>query len=262
MQIPSEYRDAAVTACLKAAEILRKWSHREPDISYKEDNSPVTLADRESHEAIHAILKETGLPVLSEEGKLNDYEVRKHWNLFWMVDPLDGTKEFIAGRNEYTINIALIQKDSPIFGLIGVPEQHKVYMGISGVASYLFEESQLLEGCEDAKGQQLPMLDQSSGYRVVASRSHLSKATSEYIDGLRNEHPQLSFVQAGSALKFCRLAEGSADIYPRFTPCMEWDTAAGHAILLGVGKNVIQVGSTSPLKYNKKDLLSPFFIAK
>ncbi len=254
--------NAAVKAGLQASEILRDWSKRKLNVEFKSDESPVTLADRDAHRIIWDILEKTNIPILSEEGKVIPVAERQSWKKFWLVDPLDGTKEFIKGSPEYTVNIALIDDGLPVFGLIAVPEQKLVYIGFSDTGSRRFTEDDLFKGYSDLEGITLPDYPSSEEYRVVASRSHLSPETAEYIENLKSSQQNIEFVQAGSALKFCRLAEGAADIYPRFTPCMEWDTGAGHAILLGVGKDILKVSDGLPLEYNKEDLLSPFFIAQ
>jgi len=260
--ISIENINAAVKAALQASEILRDWSKRKISVQYKADESPVTLADRDAHRIIWDILEKTEFPILSEEGKVIPVAERQSWKSFWLVDPLDGTKEFIHGRPEYTVNIALIEEGIPSFGVIAVPEQKLVYVGFSGSESRRFTEDELFQGYSSINGVKLPDHKSGKAYKVVASRSHLSAETADYIENLKSSHQNIEFIQAGSALKFCRLAEGAADIYPRFTPCMEWDTGAGHALLMGVGKNVLKVSDGLPLEYNKADLLSPYFIAK
>jgi 3'(2'), 5'-bisphosphate nucleotidase len=262
--ISPEMLTMTLRAAVEAGRELRYRKDRALNIQSKEDDSPVTIADENAHRIIFDILKESGIPILSEEGRDIPLAERQSWEKFWMIDPLDGTKEFIKGRNEYTINIALIEKKEAVFGLIAVPELNQIYCGESGGCSYRFMENDLSGDFSIAREKATLLPDQTddSEYRVLASRSHLSKQTEAYIDELRKEKGEIVFVQAGSALKFCRLAEGKADIYPRFTPCMEWDTAAGHAILKGVGRDILKVEDGRPLEYDKPDLLSPFFIAK
>lgn len=262
--LSAEVLSLVFQAAKDAGEELRYRKGRALDVQSKADDSPVTIADENAHRIISSILKKSNIPILSEEGRDIPLKERQSWKRFWMVDPLDGTKEFIKGRNEYTINIALIEGKEPVFGLISVPEFGQVYCGESAGSSFRFRERDLSEDYCIARNKATLLPDQSddSEYRVLASRSHLSKQTEAYIEQIRKEKGEITFVQAGSALKFCRLAEGRADIYPRFTPCMEWDTAAGHAILRGVGRDILKVDDQQPLEYNKRSLLSPFFIAK
>ncbi|MGE0588545.1 MAG: 3'(2'),5'-bisphosphate nucleotidase CysQ [Cyclobacteriaceae bacterium] len=235
---------AAEAAC---KEILEVYHFADFETQLKSDNSPLTLADKRAHEALSKNLESTGLPVLSEEGKSIPYEVRKNWKQFWMVDPLDGTKEFIKRNDEFTVNIALIENQEPILGVLAVPVSGIVYYGAKDLGAFKREA-----------GRQLPVTgNQEPATRVVASRSHMNKETEEYIAKLG----RTEVVSAGSSLKFMLLAEGKADIYPRFGPTMEWDTAAAHAILKELGFRITKVDSDEGLTYNKENLLNPYFIA-
>jgi 3'(2'), 5'-bisphosphate nucleotidase len=254
----------AIIAAIEGGERILEIYREDFSIAYKADHSPLTLADQKAHEAISSVLKATGLPVLSEEGKNIPFEVRKDWRRFWLVDPLDGTKEFIKRNGEFTVNIALIEDGNPVLGVILVPVSGLLYFAsLSGGA---FKIPITRNNARDlrtiiANAESMPLENNPPALTVVCSRSHLSPETAEYIDKLRRSEPGLDFISIGSSLKLCMVAEGKAQIYPRFGPTMEWDTAAGHAILTASGGKVLQVGSQYPVIYNKPQLLNPWFIA-
>jgi len=240
---------AAESAC---KEILEVYHSDDFQTEAKGDKSPLTLADKRAHHAIVKILEQTELPILSEEGKDVPYEVRKNWKRFWMVDPLDGTKEFIKRNGEFTVNIALIENNKPVMGVVAVPVSGEVFYGIVGEGAYLKNNNQVKQKLQFAKPADLS----AQHVRVVASRSHLNEETQSFIDKLNK--PQL--VSAGSSLKFMLIAKGEADIYPRFAPTMEWDTAAAHAIMNALGIKVLHQRTQEELVYNKSDLLNPGFL--
>jgi 3'(2'), 5'-bisphosphate nucleotidase len=241
---------AADVAC---AEILAVYNSADFSVEAKADNSPLTLADKKAHHAIVNILNASGLPILSEEGKTIPYEERKNWNRFWMVDPLDGTKEFIKRNGEFTVNIALIENGKPVLGVVSIPVTGEMYCGAVGMGAY----KRVGTGTQSTLLQVRKALDlKKAGLRVVASRSHLNAETQTFIDALQS--PEL--VSKGSSLKFLMLADGQADVYPRFAPTMEWDTAAAHAIVNQCGMRVLQQGKAEELLYNKADLLNPYFL--
>jgi 3'(2'), 5'-bisphosphate nucleotidase len=239
---------AAEAAC---KDILEVYNSGDFQSEAKGDNSPLTLADKKAHNTISKILKSTNLPILSEEGKTILYDERKNWEYFWMVDPLDGTKEFIKRNGEFTVNIALIYKSTPVLGVVSVPVTGETYFAAAGKGAFI------RKGDTELK---LPIhhpVDLSkSGLRVVASRSHMNDETQSFINQLKEP----SLVSKGSSLKFMLLAEGNADVYPRYAPTMEWDTAAAHAIVNEVGARVLQFGKKEELRYNKEDLLNPYFL--
>lgn len=248
----SELLHIAINASeLASKEILDVYHSNDFQSESKDDKSPLTLADKRAHTAIVSILKETGLPVLSEEGKKIPYEERKQWEYFWMVDPLDGTKEFLKRNGEFTVNIALIHNQRPILGVVAVPVSGDVFYAVEGKA-FLKRNGQTIS----LPKRKLVSLSQPA-LRVVASRSHMSPETQDFIGALKEP----SLVSKGSSLKFMLLAEGLADVYPRFAPTMEWDTAAAHAIVNAVGISVKQKDSEQELVYNKEDLLNAYFIA-
>ena len=237
------------------------------NVELKSDNSPLTIADKRAHKIIADELEYTGLPLLSEEGSQIEYEIRKDWTQYWLVDPLDGTKEFIKRNGDFTVNIALISDQKPVFGIVYAPVPGYIYWGSKG-GSFRLNTSQLkLEECEgfqliETLAERLPCISRADGYLVLGSKSHMNEETETFINELRITYPELSFVSRGSSLKFCTLAEGGADIYPRFGPTMEWDTAAGHAVAFFAGCLVDLAESGLPVIYNKPSLLNPFFIAR
>ena len=254
------FTEAASRAALQAGRAIMEIYSKPAEtweVEQKADESPLTLADRRAHAIIVQMLADTRLPILSEEGACIDYDTRKEWTRFWLVDPLDGTKEFLKRNGEFTVNIALIENGLPQAGIVYVPATDILYIGNCQDGAYRIAHTQN-QGEEAA--EKLPQLADRP-FTVVASRSHLSPETAQYIDALRETHPTLECISAGSSLKLCRIAEGSADVYPRFAPTMEWDTAAGDAIVRAAGGNVIDAVTGKPLTYNKPDLHNPWFIA-
>ncbi len=223
-------------------------------IEYKDDKSPLTEADIKSNEIIcNALIKEYPLiPILSEENKADEYEIRKSWEYFWLIDPIDGTKEFIKKNGEFTVNIALIYKNAPVLGVVYAPALNDMYIAKKGAGAF-------------KNGGKLPLIinkNPTKQLTVVASKSHLSEETQEFIDNLAKETESIEQVSKGSSLKLVMIAEGSADIYPRLAPTMEWDTAAADAIVRESGKMTYQFENRQPVRYNKENLLNPWFIVK
>lgn len=239
---------AARAAC---REILEVYTSGDFETERKEDNSPLTLADRRAHNVINDHLKQTFIPVLSEEGADIPFDERKHWERFWLVDPLDGTKEFLKRNGEFTVNIALVEHNQPVIGVVALPVTGEVYYAMTGEGAFL-QNGDTLTPLPRRK----PADIRQEGLRVVASRSHMNEDTRGFIDQLA--HPTL--VSAGSSLKFIAVAKGEADLYPRYIPCMEWDTAAADVIVQEVGLQTVDVVSRKPLLYNKESLLNPYFI--
>jgi 3'(2'), 5'-bisphosphate nucleotidase len=231
-------------------------------VETKDDKSPLTLADKKAHLKIVEILGEN-LPVLSEEGKSIEFTERSGWDRFWMVDPLDGTKEFVKRNGEFTVNIALIEDGKSVGGVIYVPVKKDLYFGAVGMGSYKISEYEGDSYQWDelvGKAESLPASNDSAPYRAVGSRSHMSPETEEFFEELKKEHGEIEIVSMGSSLKICLVAEGSANVYPRFAPTMEWDTAAGHAIAKGAGKNIMDHTTQQEMRYNKENLLNNWFI--
>jgi 3'(2'), 5'-bisphosphate nucleotidase len=252
----------AIKASLKAGDEIMKIYDSDFAVEHKDDRSPLTLADKNAHEIISVFLKETNFPVLSEEGKDIDYPERQKWEYFWMVDPLDGTKEFIKRNGEFTVNIALIHQQKSILGVIYVPVTKTLYFAAKNIGSFKLEIHDILNDSLEgiiSQSAKLPLPESKREFTVVASRSHLSEETTMFIDGLKTSHKEISFISSGSSLKFCKVAEGAADVYPRFAPTMEWDTAAGQAICEIAGKKVVDYETNSSLLYNKKSLLNNWF---
>lgn len=256
--------EKAIIAAIQGSEKILEVYSGSFSVDLKEDRTPLTEADRKAHTAISGVLSATGLPVLSEEGRNIPYEERRNWERFWLVDPLDGTKEFIKRNGEFTVNIALVEKGKPVMGVILVPVTNELYFGnrdtgakkIQLAQNSSFDFNRILEFSKP-----LPAARKPRPYTVVCSRSHLSNETERHIETLKKTYPDLEYASKGSSLKLCLIAEGAADEYPRFAPTMEWDTAAGHALVELSGGRVIRTDDQEDLVYNKRDLLNPWFIA-
>ena len=240
----------AINAAILGGEEIIKIYNDEFEVSFKEDNSPLTVADENANAIIESLLEVTNIPILSEEGRDVPYQERKKWDRLWIVDPLDGTKEFVKRNGEFTVNIALIENGKPILGVIYVP-----------VTSVLYYASN--EGAFKKVNNivvQLPNVNQKNNFVAVGSRSHQSDETKAYFEELSKKHGNVEIVSMGSSLKICLVAEGSADVYPRFAPTMEWDTAAGHAIANFAGKKLIDYTTKKEMRYNREQLLNNWFI--
>ena len=255
-----------LTTALQAGKaILNIYSSHDYQIETKEDNSPLTTADLRSNSIINQNLKTLNIPILSEENKAIPYSQRKHWNEFILVDPLDGTKEFIKRNGEFTVNIALIRHGLPVMGVIYAPVPDVLYWGSEEDGSWkLVKASESLNENDIFKGaEKLPAnRSDATHLRVVASKSHFSKETEDFVNSLKTEGKDIELVSRGSSLKLCLIAEGSADIYPRLGPTMEWDSAAGHAIAKYAGCEVMQFETEKELEYNKEELLNPWFVVR
>ena len=252
----------AIQAAVAAgAEILKVYNTNFA-VERKDDNSPLTQADRNANAVINNWLKHTQIPIISEENRQLDYEERKGWQRCWIVDPLDGTKEFIKRNGEFTVNIALVENEIPVLGVIYVPVTKELYFtAADGKTSKKITLSSEGESVEAILGnaKEIKPREASSRITVVGSRSHLNEETKNFIAGLEKRN-QVALVSKGSSLKFCLVAEGLADIYPRYAPTMEWDTAAGHAICRAVGVSVIDEATGKSMKYNKPNLLNNHFL--
>jgi 3'(2'), 5'-bisphosphate nucleotidase len=257
---------AVHTAYEAGLSIMKVYRKKIFKTELKEDLSPVTEADHAAHRIIAGQLEHTAIPILSEEGKEVPYEVRKHWKKFWLVDPLDGTKEFIRKNDEFTVNIALIEGKVPVMGVIYAPCLDIMYFASDLLGAYRIieyaEKDGSIQNLQDLTGhaEKLPGKIPRRPYTAIASRSHRNEQTDLFIKGLQKEHPGLKFVSTGSSMKFCLMAEGKADIYPRFGPTMEWDTAAGHTIARASGCSVKIHEGEAGLSYNKEVLTNPGFI--
>ncbi|WP_085535814.1 3'(2'),5'-bisphosphate nucleotidase CysQ [Massilibacteroides vaginae] len=266
----TNYLYLAIRAALDAGqEIMKIYADTEADmeIENKADNSPLTIADRLANELITQALSVTSFPILSEEGDHTVYAKRKSWSTFWMVDPLDGTKEFIKRNGEFTVNIALIKDRVPVLGVIYVPVRKELYFATDSIGAYKVEgadfNNQFSYSEMRKNAKRLPLsLPHHQGIVVVSSRSHKTEYCIDFIANLKKQGQPVTEINSGSSLKICMVAEGTADIYPRFAPSMEWDTAAGQAIAHAAGCVVFHVDEKTPLIYNKENLLNPWFIVK
>lgn len=227
------------------------------NVEIKSDNSPLTVADKQANEIIVVGLKkiDSTIPIISEENKLTDFSERKNWTRCWMVDPLDGTKEFIKKNGEFTVNIALVENGIPILGVVHVPAQNITYYAEAGNGSFKIVDQQ-------TKQLHIRKLAEDSVLKIVGSRSHQTPELLEYVEQQKKSFSAVDFVAAGSSLKFCLLADGKADVYPRLGPTMEWDTCAGQIVATEAGATVLRFDNQQPLLYNKENLLNPYFIVK
>ncbi len=261
-----------ILAAKHAGEAILEVYDSDFAVEQKDDKSPLTLADKRSNEIIENVLEQTvtvnnsTVPILSEEGKEIPYDEREKWEYFWLVDPLDGTKEFIKRNGEFTVNIALIHKHKPVLGIIYIPVKDVFYFAAINIGAYKLEGSEIINddlSIEELidKAQKLPMdSNDKETLTVIGSRSHTSEEFTEFVKQLNEKHENVEFISSGSSLKLCLVAEGKADVYPRFGPTMEWDTAAGQAIVEQAKGTVMDTQTKEPLNYNKSNLLNPFFI--
>lgn len=266
----------AIVSAVKAGEaILAVYDSADMGVEKKADNSPLTRADRCAHTIIKADISGFGIPLLSEEGRDIPFAQRKQWPRMWIVDPLDGTKEFIKRNGEFTVNIALVEGGIPTMGVIYVPVSDTLYFADHGLGAFKigsWREAEIGEknpGSIDnpasliAKAVRMPLpQDEKRRFTIMGSRSHATPELEAYVADMRHQHGEVDFISSGSSLKICLVAEGRADIYPRLGPTMEWDTAAGHAIAMASGAIVVRHDDGQPLVYNKANLLNPWFIVK
>ena len=251
-----------INAALKGGEEILEVYNSDFAVEHKDDKSPLTEADKRAHIAITEFLEKTGLPILSEEGEKMNYSERKNWKQFWMVDPLDGTKEFVKRNGEFTVNIALIEDGKATMGVIYVPVTKDLYF--ADKLAYKIENFNTpIESINNLLGNahQLPLPQTRTNFVVVASRSHMSEETAVFINEQKEKYAEVDILSKGSSLKLCMIAEGKADAYPRFAPTMEWDTAAGQAIVNASGAKVINWDTKQSMLYNKENLLNSSFLA-
>ena len=270
-----KYLMTAIPAAVKAGQAILEVYRSDFDVEQKSDNSPLTMADRKSNDIILDALSSTQIPVLSEEGRETPYEQRKTWERLWIVDPLDGTKEFIKRNDEFTVNIALVEYGQPILGVIYVPVKNELYFAAQSYGAFKINnppverlihynngETGLLDELA-AASDRLPLAtDADKPLTIVGSRSHAGPELEAFVEQKRQEHDHLEFISAGSSLKICLVAEGQADLYPRMGPTCEWDTAAGQAIAEIAGAKLLDFKTGEPLRYNRADLLNPWFIVR
>lgn len=268
---------SAIDAGLKAGMAILDVYQTDFHVEHKSDRSPLTLADRNSHRILVDQLTGHQLPILSEEGRHLPYEERAAWPAFWLLDPLDGTKEFVKRNGEFTVNIALIEKRAPVMGVIYAPVDDILYFGTIDDGAYRLESAQSawkdIHGAPGGVDKQhqvlvrrslaLPHADSKPAvFTIVGSRSHSTPEVDRIKRDMQEVHGDVALVSAGSSLKLCMVAEGRAHLYPRTGPTMEWDTGAGQAIAEAAGARVVEFGTDQPLRYNKENLLNPWFEVK
>lgn len=259
--------EIAVNAALHAgAEIMKIYESNSFDVDIKSDKSPVTTADFASDKKIFEYLQETEIPVLSEESEISDYKIRKNIKTFWLVDPLDGTKEFINRNGEFTVNIALMLNNEPVAGVVYAPVLKELFFSHSDIGAFkieniVFDNKNISFADLLSKADKIPYSVNRNNIVVLSSKSHKSEKNEIFIKNLEENYENVETISKGSSLKICILAEGKADIYPRFGPTSEWDTAAGHAILKAAGGNIVKADTRLELEYNKENILNPDFFA-
>jgi 3'(2'), 5'-bisphosphate nucleotidase len=260
----------AVSAALKAGEKVLHIYNTDFYVETKSDNTPVTLADKTSGKCITEILELSGIPVISEEEKVAEYSARKEWRHVWIVDPLDGTKEYVKRNGEFAINIALVEDGKPVIGVIYAPVFKDIYFAAVNAGSYKITQNDVIVELTKQNlpdnlfeyARRLPTQKLPAHYTIVASRSHLSREINERIAKLTSVYGEVDVINVGSSIKQCWVAEGRAHEYPRFGTTMEWDTAAGQCILEQSGNALVDVRTGVAMRYNKPDMLNNYFIAK
>lgn len=257
----------AINAALSAGKDILEVYKTDFSVEHKADNTPVTLADRAASNRIITMLSPSQIPSISEEEPMADYQTRKLWKRVWIIDPLDGTKEFIKKNGEFTVNIALIENQKPVIGVIFAPVMERLYFASTETGSYLREHTGDLQQADSLAAliqtsQKLPLHKPPRNYTMVASRSHLSHEINLRLSQLKSIYGQIDLIHAGSSIKQCWVAEGRAHEYSRLGTTMEWDTAAGQCILEQSGNCLNTFDGNIPLVYNKEFPENPYFIAK
>ena len=254
----------AIKASLSAGKVIMEVYDTTFDVEIKDDKSPLTEADKKANDIINSYLVNTEFPIISEENKQTDYSTRKKWTTCWVVDPVDGTKEFIKRNGEFTVNIALVTNGKPELGVIYVPAIKTIYVANvntnEAFKAQVESHDASIEAVLRTAVKLQPKDSNSNPVQIVGSRSHMSQETLDFVDRIKKEGEDVEMVSKGSSLKFCLVAEGNADVYPRFAPTMEWDTAAGQAICNAVGIDVVSQETNASLLYNKENLLNPWFL--
>lgn len=262
-KILPDYLVAIKAAISSGSEIMRIYEDGNFEIESKEDNSPITLADKSANIVINEFLKPTGIPIISEENVEAEFSERKQWDYCWIVDPLDGTKEFIKKSGEFTVNIALVENNKPVFGVIYIPADNKLYCGdVKAGKSFKVFVDDKIEIEDLLKNAEEVFPKRAEGViNVAGSRSHINEETLEFIEGIKKKYSQeVKVIPKGSSLKFCLIADGTMNIYPRIGTTMEWDTAAGHAICKAVGLRLIDMQTSKEMVYNKRNLRNNSFV--
>ena len=252
IQITKDLIKEVIRIVRDAGDAIMEVYQTDFDVRIKDDFSPVTQADIKANTIIETGLKsfDHTIPILSEEGKEIIYEVRKDWDTFWLVDPLDGTKDFIKKNGEFTVNIALVEDQVPVFGVVYAPASDLLFWGSLENGAWKKEA--------DNPDYGMRVADKIDAIvQIATSRSHPSNKMNTFL----TQFKKFELHPIGSSLKICLVSNGSVHLYPRLGPTMEWDTAAGHAVLKSAGGEILQFGTSAPLQYNKQDLLNPAFIA-
>lgn len=261
----------AYNAALRAGAVILDVYHRKEgyQVDLKRDKTPITVADRLAHQTIKEYLGSTHVPLLSEEGREMRFDERRDWDMFWLVDPLDGTKEFIKGNNEFTVNIALVVNNRPVVGVIYVPYYKKIYFCEKGHGSFAKHDVAPDPAAEFtyedifAGASRLPLRgERNRPLRIAVSRSHKNAETMKHVERMRALHPDAVVVEQGSSYKFCMLAEGEIDYYVRTSSTYEWDTAAGEIILSDTGGTTKSLPEMGKFAYNKESLVNPWFVCR
>ena len=244
---------------IQAGLIINTYYKLDGDISFKADRSPLTKADLASNKfIINSLLNlKSDIPILSEES-LVEWEVRKNWLKYWLVDPLDGTKEFINQNGEFTVNIALIENNEPVLGVIYAPALSLLYYASKNKGTYKLSCDQIIDSLSDSTKIFTNHKNSSDHFYVFKSRSHSNE---EFENWMKNNVKNYELIQRGSSIKFCEMAEGKADLYPRCGPTSEWDIAAGHIILVEAGGEIKSIDDKKILYNNKESIINPHFIA-
>ena len=246
--------------CIVASDAILSVYQSDFQKTLKADGSPVTEADLQSNEIITQVLAQTNIPIIAEENSKESYDVRASWETVWLVDPFDGTKEFVKKNDEFVICIALIHQQKPVLGIIASPIQKEILVGGS-----LLKPSIVRFDAVHSPQKWIPISPKETLDEVVVisgSRSHQSGSELKFTNQLKSMFEKVHFQRKGSALKFFDLALGHADVYPRFAPTMEWDIAAGHAIIEALGGEVLHAEKETPLYYNKENLYNPYFVVQ
>ena len=254
----------AINASIEGGHAIMEVYASDFSVEHKDDKSPLTLADKNCNDVIENHLKGTDIPFLSEEGAKISFEDRKDWEYSWLVDPLDGTKEFVKRNGEFTVNIALIHNGNPVMGVIYVPVKKELYFAMEGMGAYKIIRNTTIDNLDELvlASNKLPINYNRDNYVIVGSRSHMSAETEVFFEEMKKKYGNVEVMAVGSSLKLCMVAEGKADAYPRYAPTMEWDTGAGHAIAKYAGFSVKQYNSSEDVIYNKEDLLNPWFLVQ
>ena len=259
MPLYEQYLLEVSNLAISAGHIIMKHYKKNTKVMFKEDQSPLTNADLDSNNIICSGLSkiDSTIPIVSEESFV-DWQKRKEWYKYWLIDPLDGTKEFINKNGEFTVNIALIENNTPVLGVIFVPVLSTLYFASQNYGSYKLICSSNLSSLNQSNKIKLNKKNRSDHLLVIGSRSHSNEDFKQWVQENIEDY---ELIKTGSSLKFCRIADGSADLYPRFGPTSEWDIAAGHIILMEAGGSIISVDNNEIIYNAKENIINSFFIA-